>query len=97
MRSNGSVRGNRVYILDCQNARVEFRAYPSCLTQHGIRLLHPRAFGRILDGIGGGRADGPCQHAGHPPRRDRRLAHTLACGIGSVTFCAIVLSRHFLH
>jgi hypothetical protein len=25
------------------------------------------------------------------------LAHTLACGIGSVTFCAIVLSRHFLH
>jgi hypothetical protein len=28
MRSNGSVAGNRVYILVRQNARVEFRAYP---------------------------------------------------------------------
>ena len=55
-------------------ARVEFRAYPTCLPQNGVRLLHPRAFGRILDGIGGCRADGPCQHAGHPPGPDRRLA-----------------------
>ena len=40
-------------------ARVEVQAYPTSLPQHGVRLLHPRAFGRILDGIGGGRADGP--------------------------------------
>jgi hypothetical protein len=54
-----------VYIPDCQNAY---------LPQHGVHFLCPRAFGHLLDGIGGGRADGPYQHAGHPPRRDRWLA-----------------------
>ena len=44
------------------------------LPQHDARPLHLRAVGRVLDGISGGRADGPCQHAGHPPRGDRRLA-----------------------
>lgn len=63
-----------MYIPDRQNARMEFRGYLSYLPQHGVRLLHPRAFGRIFDGVGGGRADGPCQHAGNPPRPDRRLA-----------------------
>ena len=56
MRSNGSVGGNRVYILDCQNARVEFGAYSTYLAQHGVHLRHPRTFGRIFHGIGGGRA-----------------------------------------
>jgi hypothetical protein len=44
------------------NGQIEFRGYPILyLRQHGARLLHPRAFGRIPDGIGGG-ADGSCQH-----------------------------------
>ena len=60
MRWNGSFGGNRRrYILNCQNARVEFRAYPTYLPQHGVRFLRPCAFGRVLDGISGGRADGP--------------------------------------
>lgn len=25
-----------MYIFDCQNARVEFRAYPTYLPQHGV-------------------------------------------------------------
>ena len=74
MRSNGSGELNRVYILDCQNTRIEFWAYSACLPQHGVRFPSPRTFGCIFHGTGGGRADGSCQHAGHPPRRNRWLA-----------------------
>ena len=50
---------------------------PSCsyyLQSQYVRLQRPRTCGRIPHGIGGGRAVGPSQHAGHPPRHDRRMA-----------------------
>ena len=33
-------------------ARMELRAYAIYRPQNGVRLLRPRAFGRIFDGIG---------------------------------------------
>jgi threonine/homoserine/homoserine lactone efflux protein len=43
----------------------------------------------VLDGISGGCADGPRQHAGYPPWRWR---HTVACGIGSISGDLILFS-----
>jgi len=66
---------------DCQNARIEFRAYPTYLPQHAVHLVHSRAFSRIFDGIDGGSAVGPVNMLAlrHGVIGGRR--HTLACGI----------------
>ncbi len=70
----GQLDATGCIFLTCHNTRVELRAYSTYLAQHDVRLPPPRTLGRIFHGTSGGRADGTCQHAGHPPRRDRRLA-----------------------
>ena len=101
MRSNRSDGGNRVYILDCQNARVEFGLIPpirrNMVFVSDIHVLSAAFF----MGLAAAAPMGPVNMLAIRRGMIGGWRHTLACAIGSVTgdlilFSLVLLGGHYL-
>ena len=101
MRSNGSVGGNRVYILDCQNAEWNFGLIlPTWRNMVFVSDIHVLSAAFFM-GLAAAAPMGPVNMLAIRRGMIGGWRHTLACGIGSVTgdlilFSLVLLGGHYL-